>query len=70
MKKSDFQRLKTKFFMVVDVAKVTRSRSKGQGQKVKVTINVKEKAGGLTPTSSCFICILYLDLEKDSMITS
>ncbi len=29
-----------------------RSRSKS---KVKVTINVKEKAGGLTPTSSCFI---------------
>ncbi len=27
-----------------------RSRS-----KVKVTINGKEKAGGLTPTSSCFI---------------
>ncbi len=26
-----------------------RSRS-----KVKVTINVKEKAGGLTPMSSCF----------------
>ncbi len=23
--------------------------------KVKVTINVKEKAGGLTPTSSCFV---------------
>ncbi len=32
-----------------------RSRS-----KVKVTINVKEKAGGLTPTSSCFIFLLAL----------
>ncbi len=31
-----------------------RSRSKVRS-KVKVTMNVKEKAGGLMPTSSCFI---------------
>ena len=33
----------TKFCMVVDV------------DHIKVNIYVKEKAGGLTPTSSCFI---------------
>ena len=47
-----------------------RSRSK---VRVKVTINGKEKAGGLTPTSSCFIkemvllfCVpLGLKFEQD-----
>ncbi len=32
-----------------------RSRSKGGGQRSGSVINVKDKAGGLTPTSSCFI---------------
>ena len=32
-----------------------RSKVTGQGSKVKVSVDVKEKAGGLTPTSSCFI---------------
>ncbi len=54
----------TKFCMVMDVDLIARSlklhhkRSKvtrGQGSKVKVSINVKEKAGGLMPMSSCFI---------------
>ena len=35
--------------------KVTRGQGQRSGSKVKVTINVKEKAGGLTPTSSCFM---------------
>ena len=43
----------------IERSKVKRVKVKGQGQrsgsKVKVTINGKEKAGGLTPTSSCFI---------------
>ncbi len=41
-------------------SKVTRGQSPRSGSKVKVTINVKEKAGGLTPTSSCFIISFYL----------
>ncbi len=52
-----------KFCVVMDVikrSKVKRIKVKGHkgsrsGSKVKVTVNVKEKAGGLTPTSSCFI---------------
>ncbi len=53
------------FILCTDVikrSKVKRVKVKGHkrssqrsGSKVKVTINVKEKAGGLMPTSSCFI---------------
>ncbi len=37
---------------VIKRSKVTEVKVKGQGSKVKVSINVKEKAGGLTPTSN------------------
>ncbi len=36
-----------------------RVQGQRSGSKVKVTINVKEKAGGLTPTSSCFITVYF-----------
>ena len=37
-------------------SKVKRVKGhKRSGSKVKVTINVKEKADGLTPMSSCFV---------------
>ena len=47
-------------FDVIKRSKVKRVKVKGHkrsGSKVKVTINGKEKAGGLTPTSSCFILL-------------
>ena len=45
---------------VIKRSKVKRVKVKGHKRsrskvRVKVTINVKEKAGGLMPTSSCFI---------------
>ena len=36
-------------------SKATRGQGQRQGLKGQVSINVKEKAGGLAPTSSCFI---------------
>ncbi len=49
--------------------KVTRKKFKGHKRsrsKVKVTINVNEKAGGLRPTSSCFISLLRHALKLPS----
>ncbi len=54
------------FILCIDVIKRSKvkrvkvkdhKRPRSSGSKVKVTINVKEKAGGLMPTSSCFIFI-------------
>ncbi len=44
-------------------SKVTRGQGQRSGSNVKVTINVEEKAGGLTPMSSCFI-----ESEIDSIL--
>ena len=38
------------------------------GSKVKVTIIVKEKAGGLTPTSTCFILNKLLLIWKSGLL--
>ncbi len=38
---------------------------KRSGSKIKVTINVKEKAGGLRSTSSCFINCTYMSLLNE-----
>ncbi len=54
------------FTLCIDVIKrskvkrVTRGQGQRSGSKVKVTINVKEKAVGLTPTSSCFIHLVIV----------
>ncbi len=40
---------------ILSRSKVTSGQGQRSRSKVKVTINVKEKAGGLTPTSSSFI---------------
>ena len=44
---------------VIKRSKVKKGKVKGQGSKVKVisVIYVKERAGTLRPTSSCFILI-------------
>ena len=46
-----------------NVKKAKVKRHKRLRSKVKVNINVKEKAGGLTPTSTC-IFIFQPDLER------
>ncbi len=49
---------------VIKRSKVKRVKVKGHKRsrsKVNVTINVKEKAGGLRPTTSCFLFHSFLD---------
>ncbi len=44
--------------------KVKGHKRPRSGSKVKVTINVKEKAGGLMPTSSCFIFLFVNEVQR------
>ena len=56
---------------VTKMSKVKRVKVRGHkrpGSKVKVTINVKEKAGGLIPMSSCFILVGFTSVKVIQLV--